>query len=157
MTLPTPSANLLRGCAMSESRFSGDGPDVSTSARRTLINNVTGERVEVSQSAVRSLNAGRVNLHQSAVQRLASESVTIEQSAVLRVRGNNVSLQKCAALGAMGASVSAQDCRTVFLCAPSVSGNVKALITPRTAFALGLGFFFGRRVARLAGRLLKRL
>jgi hypothetical protein len=59
-------------------------------------------------------------------------------------------------LGAMGASVSAENCRMVFLCSPSVSGNVQALITPRTAFALGVGFFFGRQVVRLAGRLLKR-
>jgi hypothetical protein len=141
---------------MSESRFSGDGPDVHTSARRALINSVTGERVEVLQSAVRSLNAGRANVHQSAVQQLAGESVTVEQSAVLRVRGNDVSLRECAALGALGASVSAENCRTVFLCAPSVRGNVQALVTPRTAFALGLGFFFGRQVVRLAGRLLKR-
>ena len=140
---------------MSESRFSGDGSDVFTRARRALINSVTGESVEVSQSAVRSLNAARANLHQSAVQRLAGESVTIEQSAVLRVRGNDVSLRRCAALGAMGAHVSAENCRTVFLCSPSVSGNVQAVFTPRAAFALGLGFFFGRRVVRLAGRLLK--
>jgi hypothetical protein len=140
---------------MSESRFSGDGPDILTSARRAFINNITGERVEVSQSAVRSLNAARANLHQSAVQQMAGESVTIEQSAVLRVRGNDVSLRQCAALGAMGMSVSAENCRTVFLCSPSMSGNVQAVITPRAAFALGLGFFLGRRVVRLAGRLLK--
>ena len=156
MTLPTPSANLPGGCAMSQTRFSGDGPDVYTSARRALINSVTGERVEVLQSAVRSLSAGRADVHQSGVQRLAGESVTIEQSAVLRVRGNDVSMRECVALGAMGASVSVENCRTVFLCAPSVSGNVQALMTPRTAFALGLGFFFGRQVMRLAGRLLKR-
>ena len=142
---------------MTESRFSGDGPDVYTSARRALINSVTGERVEVWQSAVRSLSAARADLQQSVVQQLTGESVTIEQSAVLRVRGNDVSLRRCAALGAMGARVSAEDCRTVFLCSPSVNGNVQAFMTPRTAFALGLGFFFGRQVARLAGRLLKRL
>jgi hypothetical protein len=34
---------------------------------------------------------------------------------------------------------------------------VRAVITPRTAFALGLGFFFGRQVLRVAGRLLGRL
>jgi hypothetical protein len=142
---------------MSESRFSGDGPDVYTSARRALINSVTGERVEVWQSAVRSVSADRANVHQSGVQQLAGESVTVEQSAVLRVRGNDVSLRECAALGVVGARVSVEDCRTVLLCSPSVSGNVQALMTPRTAFALGLGFFFGRQVVRLAGRLLKRL
>ena len=141
---------------MSESRFSGDGPDVFTSARRALVNSVTGERVEVSQSVVRSLSAGRANVQQSVVQRLASENATIEESVVLQVRGSDVSLRECSALGAMGARVSAEGCRTVFLCAPSVRGNVQALVTPRTAFALGLGFFFGRQVMRLAGRLLKR-
>ena len=141
---------------MSESRFSGDGPDVYTTAHGALINNVTGERVEVLQSAVRSLSASRANVHQSVVQRLDGESVTVEESIVLRARGNDVSLRECMSLGAMGASVSAENCRMVFLCSPSVSGNVQALITPRTAFALGVGFFFGRQVVRLAGRLLKR-
>jgi len=141
---------------MSEPRFSGDGPDVFTSARRAFIDSITGERVEVSQSAVRSLSAARANLNQSVVQQLAGESVTVEQSVVLRVRGNEVTLRECAALGAMGARVSAENCRTVFLCSPSVSGNVKAVITPRAAFALGLGFFLGRRFLGLAGRLLRR-
>jgi hypothetical protein len=57
----------------------------------------------------------------------------------------------------MGAGISAENCRTVFLCSPSVSGNVQALITPRTAFALGAGFFLARRLARLGGRFLRRL
>jgi hypothetical protein len=142
---------------MSESSFSGDGPDILSSASRALIDSVTGERVNVSQSVVRSLSAVHADLHQSVVQRLAGESVTVEQSAVLRAQGGDVSLRECVALGAMGAGISAENCRTVFLCSPSVSGDVQALITPRTAFALGLGFFFGRQLARLGGRLLRRL
>lgn len=141
---------------MSEAIFSEDGPDVFSNARRALIGNVTGERVDVMQSAVRSINAARADVHQSAVQELAGETVDIEQSVVLRTRGSNVSLRQCAALGAMGARVSAENCRTVFLCSPSVSGNVQAVITPRTAFALGLGFFLGRQLARGAVRLLTR-
>ena len=142
---------------MSESRFSGNGPDILSSARRALIDSVTGERVDVSQSVVRSLSAAHADVHQSVVQRLAGERVTVEQSAVLGVRGKDVSLRECLALGAMGAGISAENCRTVFLCSPSVSGNVQALITPRTAFVLGVGFFFGRQLTRLGGRLLRRL
>ena len=51
---------------MSQTRFSGDGPDVYTTARGALINSVTGERVEVLQSAVRSLSATRADVRQSA-------------------------------------------------------------------------------------------
>jgi len=142
---------------MSESHFSGNGPNILSSAGRGLFDTVTGERVDVSQSVVRSLTAAHADVHQSVVQRLAGESVTVEQSAVLGVRGKDVSLRECLALGAMGAGISAENCRTVFLCSPSVSGNVQALITPRTAFALGAGFFLARRLARLGGRFLRRL
>jgi hypothetical protein len=141
---------------MSESNFSEDGPNVYESGRRTFIDSITGETVEVTQSAVRSLTAARADLHQTAVQQLVGESVTVEQSAVLQVRGKDVSLRECSALAALGGTVSAENCRTVFLCSPSVSGNVQALITPRTAFAFGLGFFLGRKVLGMAGRLLKR-
>lgn len=142
---------------MPEISFSGDGPEVYEGARHALIDSVTGERVEVHQSAIRSLNAASAHVHQSAVQQLTGESVTVQQSMVLRTRGNDVSLRECMALGALGGSISAENCRTVLLLSPSVSGNVQAVITPRTAFALGVGFFFGRHVLRLAGRLLGRL
>jgi hypothetical protein len=45
----------------------------------------------------------------------------------------------------------------LLLLSPSVSGNVQAVITVRTAFAFGLGFFCGRQVLRLVGRLVGRL
>lgn len=141
---------------MSESRFSGNGPEIYTSARHALVDSITGERVSVTQSAVRSVSAGHADIHQSAVERLAAENVTLEQSAALRVQGTDVSLRRCAALGVLGGNVTAEGCRTIFLCSPSVSGNFQALITPRTAFALGVGFFLGRRFARLTGRLLGR-
>jgi len=83
---------------MSQSRFSGNGPEVYSSARHALVDSVTGERVSLTQSAVRSVSAGHADIHQSAVQRLAAENVTIEQSAALRVQGSDVSLRRCAAL-----------------------------------------------------------
>jgi hypothetical protein len=141
---------------MDEPNFSEDGPNVYEGGRRAFVNNITGESVELTQCAVRSLTAARADLHQTAVQQLAGESVTVEQSVVLQVRGKDVSLRECSALAALGGTVSAENCRTVFLCSPSVSGNVQALITPRTAFAFGLGFFLGRQVMRLPGRILKR-
>lgn len=142
---------------MSETGFSGDGTEVYESAYRAMIGSVTGERVEVHQSAVRSVNAATADIDQSIVQQLAADKASVQQSIVARARGNNVTLRNCMAVGAMGGEMSAENCRTVFLCAPSISGNVQAVITPRTAFALGLGFFFGRQLLRLAGRLLGRL
>lgn len=142
---------------MTETSFSADGPELYESAHHALIDSVTGEKVEVHHSVVRSLNAASADVHQSAIQQLVGDRVTVEQCMVLRARGNDVALRECMALGALGGSISAENCSTVFLCSPSVRGNVRAVITPQTALALGLGFFFGRQVLRLAGWLLGRL
>ncbi len=128
--------------------------DGSTEIRQSFVDSITAERVEAAQSAFRSISAAEADVRQSAVQGVSGERVNLENSAVLHVRANDVSLKESAAVAAMGASVTAENCRTLLLCSPSVSGDVRAVITSQQALAFGLGFFFGWRLMRRLRRLL---
>ena len=126
----------------------------TTEVRQSLVDSITVEKAETAQSAIRFISAAQADLKQSAVQGISGERVNLEQSAVLSVRANDVSLSGSAAVVAMGTRITAENCRTLFLCSPSVSGDVRAAITSQQALAFGLGFFFGWRLMRRLSRLL---
>ena len=113
------------------------------------------ERLEVSQSAVRSLSGGQVIVTQSAVQNLVAAEADIRQSSVGSARGERVSLRDGLTLSVAGREVSAAGARVGLLVTPSLRGNVRPVLTVQSAFALGAGFFFGRWLVRSIGRLLK--
>ena len=113
------------------------------------------ERLDISQSAVRSLSGGQVTVTQSAVQRLLAAEADICQSSVGSAKGERVSLNRCATLSVIGREVSATESRILLLAAPTVRGNVRPVLTLQSAFALGAGFFFGRWLTRSIGRLVK--
>jgi hypothetical protein len=114
---------------------------------------VTGESVEVSQSAVQNLAAGSASLRQTIVQRMAAERADVDQSALLAARVQDLALRNSLSGVLVGQSVSVENARTVFLLSPNVSGPVTATFTLPAAFALGLGYVLGRSLIRLlAGR-----
>jgi len=113
------------------------------------------ERLDISQSAVRSLSGGHVVVTQSAVQRLLAAEADIRQSSVGSVRGDRVSLRQSVAAMAAGRDVSVEGSRILLLAAPTVRGTLRPVLTVQSAFALGAGFFFGRWLTRSIGRLLK--
>lgn len=114
---------------------------------------ISGESVEVVQSAVGSVTGATVSLRQSAVRQLAAEQASLTESAAGLVRGHEVGLRESAALVAFGQSVSVEGSRVAFLLSPRVSGPVTAVFTLPAAFALGVGFVVGRAVLRAMSRL----
>ena len=115
----------------------------------TFSGELNSERVNVGQSAVRQLNASVAQVDQSAVQRLAADSVTASNSAFGVVHGATVELKESAVGVAAADYIRVEDSSVLFLLAPRVSGNVKALLTPPAAFALGAGFILARTLVSL--------
>ena len=113
------------------------------------------ERLDISQSAVRSLSGGQVIVTQSAVQTLLAAQADIRQSSVGSAKGERISLSRGVTASVVGREVSVEGARVALLVTPSLRGNVRPLLTVQSAFALGAGFFFGRWLVRSMGRLLK--
>jgi hypothetical protein len=113
------------------------------------------EKLDISQSAVRSLSGGHVVVTQSAVQRLLAAEADIRQSSVGSVKGERVSVKQGVALSIYARDASVEGSRILLLAAPTVRGTLRPVLTVQSAFALGAGFFFGRWLTRSIGRLLK--
>ena len=111
------------------------------------------EHVTVDHSALQSLSADVAELRQSAVQHLRAESVQASNSAFGFTTSATLELKQSAAAVAYGDFVRVQDSTVLVLLTPRVSGDMKALLTPQTAFALGAGAVVaGRVLASLFGR-----
>jgi hypothetical protein len=115
---------------------------------------LSAERVEVSRSLVGMASGSEVELEQSAVQRVLGRDVELEQSAAVAVRAEHISLDESGALGVFANRVDAQNTAAFIVVTPSVSGNVRSVIDPRTAFMFGAGFFAARALLQGVRRLL---
>ncbi len=113
---------------------------------------VSSERVEVSRSAVGAISAESVEVQMSAVQSLMAGQAELQRSLVGMAQGENVSVRESLVVGAIGKDISVENTTALFLLSPSVTGNVRAVFTLPAALVLGLGFFFGRRLAQAIGR-----
>ena len=117
---------------------------------------ISSEKDEVYQSAVGSISAGAVDLRLSAVRSLTAAQAELDRSAAGVIRGERVSLRTSFAPGAVAREAAVEGTSTLFLISPSVTGNVRAVFTLPSAFALGFGFFWGRWLAKTIGRRLRR-
>lgn len=116
------------------------------------VHSINAEQVEVSRSAIRSLNAGTASMSQSANQRLHAESVVTRQTAVGSLRAGTVTLRESGAGVVLAQNAALDEARVVFLAAPVVRGNVRAVIDMRAGLMIGLGIVAGRLVLKAAGR-----
>ncbi|MBI5287916.1 MAG: hypothetical protein HY873_02965 [Chloroflexi bacterium] len=122
----------------------------------SIISAVSGDSVEIDQSAVRSIDAERVEMRSAAARDVRSETMDLDDSAVFTLRANDVQMRDCAAIAVIADNVTQSgDSSTVFLLARRVEGDIRATFTPASAFALGLGAVLGiwiiRRIRRITG------
>jgi uncharacterized protein (DUF169 family) len=110
------------------------------------------ERLMVGRSAVRQLNASVARIEQSAVQRLAAETVTASNSAFGVANATTFEVKDSAVGVAAGDYIRVEESRVFILLAPRVSGNVKAVLTPPAAFALGAGFVLAKALVAVMAR-----
>ena len=123
--------------------------------QRSPFDDLPGENLDISQSAVKSVSGGHVTATQSAIQHLLAAEADIRQSSVGSVKGERVTLKQGAAAAVIGRDVSVEGSRILLLAAPTVRGTLRPVLTVQSAFALGAGFFFGRWLTRSISRLLK--
>jgi hypothetical protein len=104
--------------------------------------------VNLGRTAVGQLNAGTANLERSAVQRLSADQVYAQNSAVGVSNASTIEVRESAVGVAAGDYIRIEDSRVLLLLAPRVNGNVKAVLTVPSAFALGAGIVVGRQLVR---------
>ena len=119
--------------------------------RQSKVEHVSGESVEVAQSAVGTVNGSVVSLRQSLARQLTAEQATVTQSSIAAARAQRLELRKSAAFLAIGRNVSMEGGRVLFLLSPRMSGEVAATFTLSAAFAMGLGSVLGRALLRMLG------
>jgi len=105
----------------------------------SVISAVSGDSVEIDQSAVRSVDAERVELRQAAAQNIRGDSLDAADSALLTVRATDVRMDDCASLAVIGEHVTMKECATVFLFA--VYDAASETVHVQTPAYFGLDFF----------------
>ena len=128
----------------------------SGSSARGALSAVSGDNVGVDHSAVQSIDAERVEMRGAAARDVRSETMDLDSSAVFSMRASDVHMNDCAAGIVIADSVVQRSSSTFLLFARRVEGDVTAVFTPQSAFALALGAVLGiwiiRRVRRGVGR-----
>lgn len=112
----------------------------SASLENTTAGNVEAGQVSMHQSAARSVDANALRMEESVAGMVRSASVEVHDSALGVVLAQEVTLENTTTPFLMAQRVKAQELQTVALLAGHVDGNVKAFLTPLTAFAMGAGF-----------------
>jgi hypothetical protein len=118
-----------------------------------IVADVTGETIELDQSAVRSVDGERVELRHTAAQNVHGDSLEVSDSAMFTLRASNVEMRECGAFAIIGENVTVKDSGTFLLVARRVEGNVRTALTPAAAFGLAAGVVVGLGITR---RLLRR-
>ena len=121
----------------------------------SVISAVSGDNVGVEHSAVQSIDAERVEMHGAAARNVRSETMDMESSAVFATRASDVQMRDCAAAVVIADRVTQHASPTMFLFARRVEGDIKAVFTPASAFAFGVGGVLGiwiiRRIRQVLG------
>ena len=105
-----------------------------TSYRGTVLRSVSGNEVEIEQSAVRDVRG---------------DEVEVEQSALVYAAAQRLNLSGSSTVALVARDVEARNVNTVFLLTPRVRGTVRTVFDMRAAFAFGLGIVLGRQLLRL--------
>ncbi len=113
---------------------------------------VSGEHVDVSRSTVSSVTAASASLNQAAARSVRAQQVDVRESAILLVQAEDAAIEETAVAAVVGREVRVNDSQVLFLLSPRVSGNINAVFTPASAFALGLGLVMGRQLLRALRR-----
>ena len=105
---------------------------------------VSATYVEVTNSAVRDLDAEQAHLERSAVNRLNASQVEASRSAFANARFEQGTIRQSAAGAIIGKSVACDEVHSGILAAPVVRGEVHTWLDLRTAVAIGVGMVLGK-------------
>ena len=126
-----------------------DRVDVQNSSART----VQGGHVSMTNSATRSVNAQALNMTNSAASFVRAKSLDMRESGAFIAVSQDATVHDGAVTVLASCEVQAKELRTGLLVASKVEGNVKTILTPLTALAIGAGFGLATLLLRsLSGR-----
>ena len=109
---------------------------------------VSGDHVGVGHSAVPSIEAERVEMRAAAARDVRSETVDLTDSVAAVIRAQDVHMRDCATIAVIGDQVQVRESQAIFLLGRRIEGDVHAVFTPASAFALGLGLVLGVWIIR---------
>jgi hypothetical protein len=113
---------------------------------------VRADHVEISQTGAQNVDAQTVSINQGGAAQVRAQEVTVSQGGIALARAEHVDLREGSSAFAMVADEANVEAgaTVLLLVAGETSGEVRPLLTPATALAIGAGF-------GLAVRLLRRL
>lgn len=145
---------------MAEDLPTGDTPTDQTveapavEVKSTAAQSIQADKVEMRSSTAQTIDADVVDMHSSSAQTIQADTVRMqqcntaraqvqslaaEQSVLGSVRASEATLADSSVFALIGDRVQAANVRSVWVIARQVEGDVKALIDPRGALALGVG------------------
>lgn len=101
---------------------------------------VEAGQVTMRHSAARSVRANALHMEESAAALVSVQSVDAHESALGAVVARDAVLEDVTTPLIVAQNVRADEVQTFALIAAHVEGNVRALLTPLTAVAMGVGF-----------------
>lgn len=140
-----------------------------------LSETLTGQQVEINESSVGQIDGGHVQMRQSAARSVQANALSLDESAVALARAQTMDARDSSIAVAVTGEAELHDVMTSVLAArrvdahqvrafavfsPDLRGDVEAVLTPKTALAVGAGFaitlFLLRRVLSGLGSLIFR-
>lgn len=107
---------------------------------------VTANHAEVTNSAVRFLDADQARLERAAVQRLRANQVDVTGGALGFTRFEQGTIRQSNAGVIVARSVACDEVHVGILASPVVRGDVHTLVDLRSAVAIGVGMVLGKAV-----------
>jgi|GEM_PF-4900819 len=116
-----------------------------------------GRQVDMTDSSAYRIEAGQVKMNGSSAQQIQASAVNIDESFAGVVKTNvadaresligvvltdEAKLEDVSSSVLVGRNIEAKNVRTTLLFGRQINGRVTTLLTPRTAFAAGVGIYF---------------
>jgi hypothetical protein len=121
----------------------------TTFYERNRASELTANHAEVTNSAIRFLDADQARLERAAVQRLRANQVDLSGGAIGFARFEQGTIRQSNAGVIVARSVACDEVRVGVLASPVVRGDVHTLLDLRSAVAIGVGMVLGK--ALIAG------
>jgi hypothetical protein len=103
------------------------------------VGEVRGGRISMTNSASRVIHANALDADNSAAVFVHADSLEMRECAAVAVACNSANLEKTTATLVLASEARVADATIGLLLAGRVEGNVKAVLTPLSALALGAG------------------
>ncbi len=111
----------------------------SVAVHNASVAEVRGGRISMTNSAARTIHANALDADNSAAVFVQADSMEMRDCAAVAVACNSANLEKTTATFLLASNAQIKDATVGVLLAGRIDGNVKAVLTPLSALAMGAG------------------